>query len=303
MQNIERKVPWNVIAESVRGSSHKRNGLPNQDAYLVTKLEGADSSLILAVSDGHGSAFSFRSDQGARMAVRICSDLLTEMVRESSRSQNRASEIKRAVEEKLPKEIVREWREKIDKHLKAYPISPEELDVLSTARGDSAKDRVSGNPYIIYGATLLAALITDSFIIYIQLGDGDILSVSREGEIHCPIPRDERLIGNETTSLCTKEAWRDFYINFQQLIDQPPRLILLSTDGFSNSFIDNRAFQKAAKDFVDIIQQEGPCYLKSNLEGWLNENSEKGSGDDITVGILFQDLPASGTIETNNYTI
>ncbi|MFM7713741.1 MAG: protein phosphatase 2C domain-containing protein, partial [Microcystis sp.] len=60
------QLKWRCIGESVKGASHVRSGLPNQDAIRWFPESGIGLPLILAVSDGHGSAKSFRSDRGSR---------------------------------------------------------------------------------------------------------------------------------------------------------------------------------------------------------------------------------------------
>lgn len=56
---------WQVVAASVRGSSHRGSGTPCQDAWAWREL--ADGTLLAAVADGAGSAP--RSAEGARLAV------------------------------------------------------------------------------------------------------------------------------------------------------------------------------------------------------------------------------------------
>ena len=47
--------PWKVFAASVRGATHVRKQLPNQDAcHFDVGTDGAPP-IFVAVSDGHGS--------------------------------------------------------------------------------------------------------------------------------------------------------------------------------------------------------------------------------------------------------
>src|SRR5262245_11773933 len=67
MVTQEPPTSWRAVTASVRGSSHVRQSLPNQDAVVVeTSKRGG---LAVAVSDGHGSRDSFRSDVGAQLAA------------------------------------------------------------------------------------------------------------------------------------------------------------------------------------------------------------------------------------------
>ena len=47
---------WRVIQESVRGASHVRSGLPNQDRARAFPETGEHVRALLAIADGHGRA-------------------------------------------------------------------------------------------------------------------------------------------------------------------------------------------------------------------------------------------------------
>ena len=44
---------------------------------------------------------------------------------------------------------------------------------------------------------------------------------------------------------------------------------------------------KIGTDMLSIIKEEGIDYVKNNLETWLKETTASGSGDDITLGLLY----------------
>lgn len=285
MEDEKAKSVWRVIGKSVRGASHLRSGLPNQDAIHWEPESGAQTPLILAVSDGHGSNKCFRSDLGSSFAVSTAAEVLRQLLSGQPDLEN-LSAIKRTAEERLPQTLVREWKQAVEGHLSQNPITEEEWARLVEKDGHPARQAVEANPALVYGATLLTILIADNFILYLQLGDGEILTVSETGEVIQPLPKDERLIANETTSLCGPNAWRDFRFGFQALSSSPPALIMLSTDGYPNSFQDEAGFLKVGTDFLDMIRTEGLDKVNSSLETWLSDASGAGSGDDVTVGIV-----------------
>ncbi|HEX8088193.1 MAG TPA: PP2C family serine/threonine-protein phosphatase [Blastocatellia bacterium] len=276
---------WLVIGSSVIGASHIRAGLPNQDAVGWLQKTGAGRSLIVAASDGHGSAKYFRSHVGSRLAVEAAIALGQEFLNGQPDIKN-LSAIKRTAEERLPREMSRRWTEAVEAHIKSSPISAEEMDALEKKDGVAAREAIQEKPSHAYGATILIVLVEESFILYLQLGDGDILLVSDGGDVERPLPKDERLFANETTSLSSQNAWSDFRFSFQTLVGPPPALILLSTDGYANSFISDEAFLKIGKDFLDMIRADGLDKVNANLETWLSEASAAGSGDDITLAIV-----------------
>lgn len=261
---------WQVVGTSVRGAAHERNGLPNQDAIYWLPSVGHGSSIVIAAADGHGSARYPRSHIGAALAVEKAAQLTDEFL-QSQASVDNLSLIKDATEEWLPRALVRNWSEAVAEHLKSDPLSRDSIDTESS---------------VAYGATLLVVAVTDRFVSYLQLGDGEILTVSESGEVVRPLAKDERLFGNETTSLCAPEAWRDFRVGFQPLTQSRPALILLSTDGYPNSFRDEAGFFQVGSDILQMIRENGLASVKEHLEGWLRDSTRAGSGDDVTLGIL-----------------
>lgn len=73
---------WRAFGKSVRGASHIRDNRPNQDAILWSSGESDGLPLVMALSDGHGSQRSFRSETGAAFAVDAISTCLTDFARQ-----------------------------------------------------------------------------------------------------------------------------------------------------------------------------------------------------------------------------
>lgn len=283
--NEKSKAEWHVIGKSIRGASHERTGRPNQDAICWLPESGIGPPLILAISDGHGSAQHFRSDLGAQFAVATAMTELQPFLDGQPELSN-LSAVKHLAEEQVPRRLVWVWREAVTAHVAEHPFTEEEWTRLIEEKGPPARQAVEANPALAYGATLLITLVTEAFILHLQLGDGDILTVSERGEVTRPLPVDERLIANETTSLCSPNAWRDFRVGFQVFTQHPHALILLSTDGYANSFADEVGFLKVGSDLLEMIRSQGLDQANVNLERWLTEASQEGSGDDISLGII-----------------
>jgi serine/threonine protein phosphatase PrpC len=279
------RTQWRAIGQSVRGAAHLRTGLPNQDAIRWLPASGIGPPLILAISDGHGSAKYFRSHVGSEQAVETVAWVIQDLL-DGQPDPTNLSAIKRTAEDRLPREVVRRWKESVAEHLKQSPLTPDELGALEQRDGAAARQAILDNPTLAYGATVLAVLVAETFILYLQLGDGDILIIAEDGGVTRPLERDTRLFANQTTSLCSTDAWRDVQVRFQALVDPPPAVILLATDGYANSFVNEAAFLQVGTDIWDLIRTEGLAAVQGDLATWLNEASQAGSGDDITLGIL-----------------
>ncbi|HEX7318052.1 MAG TPA: PP2C family serine/threonine-protein phosphatase [Pyrinomonadaceae bacterium] len=277
---------WRVMGETVPGASHLRAGIPNQDAILQMRESGRGLPVVVSVSDGHGSDKCFRSDRGSRFAVKEAAQLVVEFLDESRGHATDHAAIESRVRDYLPREFVRRWREAVEADLKARPFTEAELETVEKKDGPHALKLVAGNPLLAYGATSLTVAVEESFIIYLQLGDGEILNVAAKGEVTRALPEDERLFANETTSLCTRDAEENFRVRLQTLAGEAPALIIISTDGYVNSFSDSAGFFKVGSDLLDMLRTDGFDPINASLKGWLEEATRSGSGDDCTLGLV-----------------
>lgn len=282
---------WQALGASVRGAAHIRVDKPNQDALRWWPRSGEGPPLILAVADGHGGERYARSHVGAKYAVRTAVQVLARevlgLLHRDGKDQDLAH-FKRTCEEWLPKVLVRRWREQVERHAHRYPLTAAERNVAESNvdRNGGTGEEATSAVVRLYGATLLAVLIADSFHLYVQIGDGDMLTVTVSGQVfRPPLPTDSRLLGNETTSLCMAEAWRSVRLFFQPLAGPPPALILLATDGYANSFVDVDGFEQVGVDLFRTLQSDGPETIAMHLPSWLQDTSTSGSGDDITVAL------------------
>jgi Protein phosphatase 2C len=266
---------WRAVHASVRGTAHQRMGMPNQDA--VAYGESAEG-MVLAVADGHGSGRHFRSQVGSVMAVQVGVTVVLEYV---SGGKGDLAELGRQVAEA--------WLAAVRADLEQSPFLAEELQTLEESVGGRSRVLVEERPELAYGATLLIAATTESRLIFMQLGDGDILVVGADGTTTRPIADDARLVGNQTTSLCQPEAWREFRTAEVTARQGLPVLVLLSTDGYVNSFGSQEEFAPIGRRYLQILRERGPQGLAEELPGILTEATQQKSGDDITLGILHSE--------------
>jgi len=285
---------WQALGASVPGAAHLRAARPNQDALRWWPRRGPSSTLILAISDGHGGVRYARSHIGAALAVRTAVQVLSRDLRDLIPAKDDLTndldlaQIKRDIEGWLPKILVRRWQERVQRHLRRYPLTRDEKALLTTPATDGKPAAVRSGLHA-YGATLLAVVLTPHFHLYVQLGDGDILTVSADGRVSGPpLAEDSRLLANETTSLCMAEAWTSVRLYFQPLAGAPPALILLATDGYANSFVDVDAFEQVGADLLSAVQTQGVDAVNASLPTWLADTSSSGSGDDITVAMAYR---------------
>lgn len=276
-ENFDSGMQWQVIGEAVQGAQHIAQGRECQDwiDWCSTKTYH-----ILAVSDGHGSSYFGR--EGARIAVEVAINVFEDVIRQRQLLQENYNVLR----EQLPRSIVRRWRQKV---LDWYHHSGEYVLPPNDAGNSDKSDKGLTEQEIIrqFGCTLITVALSGQVICYLQIGDGDILAVSPDRQVVAPLPDDDLLIANETTSLCLPSA--ELYFRFRIIPFGVflPQLIMVSTDGYVNSFATREDFEQAALDYLDILSKRY-VDVSQSLSKWLQETSAKGSGDDIAVGLIYR---------------
>lgn len=266
-----------IIGASAQGGSHENNKIPRQDALWISQNK---DELMMAAADGHGSKKCFRSHRGAKFSVEVSAMLLNEL--STFQKTADAESFQNYVKNELPLRIVSEWKKKVDDDLRQQPFSDEELEKLKKSAGTAGFREIEKNPATAYGATLLTAAKIGDYAVFLKLGDGDILSVDSTGKVSEIMEKDDRLIANETTSLCLPDAHKEIQTVIRKLKPGEKMDVMISTDGVSNSYVDNESFHELAKGLSAASHEE----LHKNLTGWLKEMSRKGSGDDVTLGYM-----------------
>ena len=270
-----------IYGASVRGASHIRSGVVCQDSYKQMQI--ADDVILIAVADGHGSSACPYSKTGSKIATNVFCSIMEDAYHSFAEDMNFfMTYLNREGELKIAQSIDVEWKRRV---WKAHLDNKREKPI--DENGEVDKKAV----YKQYGTTLLGLMITPSFVFAFQLGDGDILFVDNK-EVHQIVSTD-KILGTETHSLSKIDAWKKVttIIRKRDSVDDLPYLYLISTDGFSNSHKTERDFHITCKEYFKLIGECGFNAVASNLKNWLNETSEHGCGDDITVVMVYFESP------------
>ena len=283
------------------GASHSRRKPPyniNQDSLqvyegvmTVTEQKSGMTPTIVAVSDGHGSNKYIRSDLGSKFAVKVITEEAEKMLqsREYFSSAMRLDDLLASTAH-IKARFLMYWQNEVDKHYKMFPFTDDEKQFLK--ENCSEKDYKSviddsdedSNHRIAYGCTFLAAIAYPDVVIILQYGDGDVLGLYENGDVSEIIEPDPQNFGNQTLSLCT--LGDSSKIQHRVLLkEEIPILITLSTDGVKNSFDDENGFYKIPKDIKALLEQTKA--VEDILEKELQRITINGSGDDVTLGVLF----------------
>jgi hypothetical protein len=284
MTQVNSEPQWRVLGASATGAAKRRRGKENQDRIRWLPQSGIGSHVVMAVSDGHGQELSFRSARGSEFAAEIALEELKPVLeRFDSLSPDAQNEL---VHVELPERLSSRWRERVLRDLAADAFSERELATLTGAAGAAALAELQENSLVAYGATLIVAAISSQAALYLQIGDGDLVTVHDNGHVNRPVPPDPRLRGNTTTSLCGSRAADDFRGVVERFGGDPPELVLLATDGYFNSFRSTAGFEKAGVDLLETLRREDVDEVQKRLTPWLEGISSEGSGDDVTLGMI-----------------
>jgi len=276
---------WEALCASARGASHEKNGTVNQDAVRIKIPTRTDDFVLLAIADGHGSTRSFRSDRGSALAAECAVSEMARLVRRLG-PDPALSTVRNHAKNRWPKDLIRAWKKAVRADVAAKPFTALDFAAFPDAPPVLKPDEeLPITAHLAYGATLVAAAITRRYIIYSQLGDGDIITVQPDGVVKRPLPRRHEFMANQTTSLCSYRAHDEFQIRVDPVRADAPALVMLSTDGYANCFGNDREFFRVGADYLKYLRAEGADFIREKLAGWLSQSSHDGSGDDITVGL------------------
>ncbi|MCR4922514.1 MAG: protein phosphatase 2C domain-containing protein [Lachnospiraceae bacterium] len=259
-----------VFGEWAQGASHNQRGIEWQDHFR--KIDYIKGTKIVAVADGHGSEKCPYSAEGAKLATRVFCSLIARYYESYEDSRDLLMFLSREGEVKLSRTIENTWKEEV-------------LDLHRREGRDMEPDR--DQIIMMYGTTLLGLMITDSFVFSLQIGDGDILYIDKASV--SPLIESDKLLGVETHSLSTREAWKNAVTGIykREAEENKPYMYLLSTDGFSNSFASRDAYYRTCREYYDMIGKHGIKVIKEHLKAWLTETSALGCGDDITTVFAY----------------
>ena len=223
-----------------------------------------------------------------------------------SDSQEKISALKTKIQndlKELPDIIVKEWKKEIDSKIKENPVKVAEIEITSPVGcekftgyaeesdgflkmitvnlSQSHIERVRRKKYEIYGSTLIAAARYNDHNFVIQIGDGKVVFLEKDGEISFPIPEQENQIGNATNSICQDDAAERFVTDYSY---KPLNMIMETSDGVSNA-VDSDGKLGEVADLIYNSFYEDPDTFRKEIKPFLRQFSEA-SSDDCTLCMI-----------------
>ena len=258
---------------TVTGANHVASGQVNQDRKFVDRAD--DDTVILAVADGHGSKRYVRSHIGAQLAGEVFVELAKEFV--AGTGDGPAGAMKNAAEFTLPRMLETRWKQRVAAHLGENPLGVEASHIGADM-----------DPAMTYGTTLVGAVVHRGVLVAWQIGDGDLVLISPEGDVTEPLAPEKPVLGVETESLCQTDAWNLVRVHWRRLAVEPVALVIACTDGLANSFAGPDGFRDFARGMLQRIQDVGAETVDKQVPSWL-EQATSFSGDDVSlVAVLLE---------------
>lgn len=245
---------FSVFYKSIVGYKNKIKNKSSQD-YL--KFENIKDGIICCIADGHSGEFFTNSHKGSKFACYAAIEILKKYENED------INKMKTLLDNKtIQVEICTRWRELVEEDIK------------------NNLPRVFKYNYFKYGTTLLVSMIKKDYILYLKLGDGEILIKQNNDTKKVLLSYPKNIVD----CLAEEKAYDKMIYKIKPYESNISNVIIYS-DGFENSFtsyknmvseIDNTLINYNKNIFSKIK-------VEKSYEKYLNNLSEKGSLDDISI--------------------
>lgn len=205
-------------------------------------------NLTVAIADGHGDSRYLYSDIGAHYAAQEAIHTATQLLEPSD----------------WLADVFPRWQMAIQKHAQSQNVSAE---------------------LHLYGTTLQMLVLQDGLMSGAQIGDGSLWLIPHQQAAICLLQSTEELGGFTTRSLASPNDLAQIQF-FQQAIPQPGSLLLMTTDGLTDSFVDHGEWRQFLASLSERVQTYGFIAVCKALPEWLQHYSREGCGDDMTVVLM-----------------
>lgn len=244
-----------IFSADVVGYKNKIKKKQSQD-YVDYKL--IDSGAICAVADGHSTDFFTYSNIGAKLACKTAIDVIEKVGLDFEKI---STMIKNG---EIQREVYSLWMQRVNEHYKRnYPV-------------------VYKTEYIKYSTTLLVAIITDTYRIYLKLGDGTIVEKRND--------RFNKILDLPQKHIVDSLGRENAFVNMMYDIrlkenDDIIDWIILFTDGYENSYNSNEVLFESLQKTITKYNSNifSKTRLKNNYKNFLSKLSKDITHDDISI--------------------
>ncbi|MEW9080538.1 protein phosphatase 2C domain-containing protein [Terrisporobacter glycolicus] len=245
---------FSVFSKSVVGY---KNIIKNKSSQDYLQFDYINDGLICAVADGHSGDFFTYSHLGSKFACEVAIETLKKYADED------IGKIKTLFDNKiLQKEICNGWKVLVEQDIK------------------NRLPRAFKYNYFIYGTTLLGVMIKKDYIIYLKIGDGDII-IKQDDNFKKVLPSYNK---NIVDCLAEDKAY-DKMIYKVVINEININNIIIYSDGFENSFSSYKSMLNNIDSTLIMYNKNifSKTKLEKNYHKELSDLSKSGSLDDISI--------------------
>lgn len=258
----------------VRGADHIKNNKICQDAAGVCEKEHFS---VAVISDGHGGSKYIRSEIGSQFAVEAAIETVCDYMKDFDRFTVAIKTNPDYMLNQMERYLITKWMDKIENHHDDVGLASEEQFMIEKEKQKGDKE-IDWHSY--YGCTVLVAVMAEGYFYGMLVGDGTFCVVYEDGSVSVPI-EDPYSLANMTSSICDKQS-KDRFQHYYE--DKQPLSITVSSDGLCKSF----GSEESLMDYhVRLTYMMNTEQVASSLEKNLQNFTQKGSGDDISVAAVF----------------
>lgn len=282
-----------AFSETAQGYNHIKVNKVCEDA---SDFYSDERMHICVVADGHGSDNYPRTDRGSKFAVDSAISCLVEFVNSADvndvlndRKNNYGLMLQ------LATSILNKWYQAVDDDYSKHPFVETEMVKVSDKykKRYFAQNPIERRVEKAYGCTLILFVVTNDYSFGMQIGDGKCVVVDKNGNFTEPIPWDEDCQMNVTTSICDDEAIEEFRFF---ITEKKPTAVFCGTDGIDDSYASSEELYALYRSILKIFIEHGTEVGKSEIVEYLPILTKRGSGDDVSIGLIL-DLERAKIIE------
>lgn len=212
---------YSVFSKAVIGYKNRVKHKSSQD-YIYYKEY--NDHISVSIADGHGVDRCRFSHRGSEFASKACVHVFDYIFNEMKNLE--LYDIVKLLESNEYKEYIsikvhEMWKESVYKHFTNKIPNVYKID------------------YILYGTTLIGALITDKFNLYLQIGDGDILEYEN-GKFDIITYDKKSNVKGVINSMYLNKAYEYIQIKYKLNDESSKKSVILFSDGYTNSFKNNK---------------------------------------------------------------
>lgn len=248
---------WLPFCTSLTGTAHRSRGIPCQDASAMRRLGPSGGIVLLALSDGAGSAS--HADLGAQTVVSHWMDTFTALLHDCPDPDAALAECGAYALHAMLAGI----RRAVERDALAFEVSPSD-----------------------FSATLLGAVLTPLGALVAQVGDG--CWVGRvNGVLGCLTWPTGGEFAGQTVFATSESAPRALQM---VRLSAAPSALVGFTDGLERLLLDLRAQTPAAGFFQPVFQalKDFPQTFGSQLEEYLESAAVcERTDDDKSIGLVL----------------